>query len=157
MQVSDRIYKTPLADTSYRIAVVTALFNEKITEALAKGAREELIKLGCEPQKIITLTVPGAWELPFAIKALFQNERADAAIACGCVIRGDTGHYDIVANESARGLMQVALETVRPVMNSVLTVENLKQAKARAKADDTNKGREAARALVELINNLSTV
>lgn len=157
MQVSDRFYSTPLKDKTYRIAVVTALFNHTITEPLAQGALDALFKLGVDAARIVQLTVPGAWELPLAAKKIFIDEKADAVIACGCVIQGDTGHYDIVANESARGLMQVALEFTRPVMNSVLTVKNYKQAKKRSQNDATNKGAEAARSLVELLNNFSQV
>jgi 6,7-dimethyl-8-ribityllumazine synthase len=98
------------------------------------------------------LRVPGAWELPFAACRLFREDKADAVIACGCVIRGETSHYDIVAGESASGLMRVSLDFSRPVMNAVLTVENTAQALARCAAGPTNKGAEAARSLVELAN-----
>lgn len=155
MQVSERHYKTPLRDTTLRVAVITALFNEEITISLEKGAVAALRGLGVSQEKILTLRVPGAWELPYAAARIFSENRADAVIACGCVIRGETGHYDIVANESASGLMRVSLDFRNPVMNAVLTVENPAQAKARAAADDTNKGAEAARSLVELLNGLA--
>jgi 6,7-dimethyl-8-ribityllumazine synthase len=154
MQISERTYSTPLQNKSLRVAVVTALFNHRITESLAHSAILELNKLGVDTSRISTLRVPGAWELPFAAKKIFSEKKADAVIACGCVIRGDTGHYDIVANESASGLMQVALEFAKPVMNAVLTVENVGQAEARARPDETNKGAEAARSLIELWNSL---
>lgn len=157
MQISERRYSTPLKDKSVRVAIVTALFNEKITASLAASAAAELQNLGVDASRILRLNVPGAWELPLAAKKIFAEKRADAIVACGCVIRGDTGHYDIVANESARGLTQVALEFVKPVMNAVLTVENTAQAEARALADETNKGAEAARSLVELLNNFAAL
>lgn len=150
MQVSDRHYEISLSDKETRVAIITALFNEKMTTALTQGAEEQLKKLGVA--HILHRTVPGAWELPLAAKQILQKNQADAVIACGCVIRGDTSHYDVVVNESARGLMHVALEFSKPVMNAVLTVENPAQAEARTKADPTNKGAEAARALVEFIN-----
>lgn len=153
MQISERQYTTPVADKSARVAIVTALFNHRITESLAAAAENELKKLGVDASHILRLQVPGAWELPLAAKKIFIEKKADAIIAVGCVIRGDTGHYDIVANESARGLTQVSLEFTKPVMNAVLTVENLGQAEARSQDDDTNKGAEAARSLVELMNN----
>jgi 6,7-dimethyl-8-ribityllumazine synthase len=155
MQISDRKYSTPLKKKSTRIAVITALFNENITRALGAAALAELKKLGVEESRILQLEVPGAWELPLAAKKIFAADKADAVVAVGCVIRGDTGHYEIVANESARGLMQVSLEFAKPVMNAVLTVENAAQAEARACDDDTSKGAEAARSLVELMNNLA--
>lgn len=154
MQISERQYTTPIADQSVRVGIVTALFNHRITESLAASAANELKKLGVDVSQIYNLRVPGAWELPLAAKKIFLEKKADAIIAVGCVIRGDTGHYDIVANESARGLMQVSLEFAKPVMNAVLTVENTAQAEARSKNDETNKGAEAARSLVELLNNL---
>jgi len=150
MQVSDRHYAKQITDRTTRVAIVTALFNETYTRALADGAERELKKLGV--REVIHLTVPGAWELPLTAKKLFVKNKADAIIACGCVIRGDTSHYEVVVNESARGLMQVALEFARPVMNAVLTVENPTQAQLRSGDDDSNKGAEAARSLVELIN-----
>jgi 6,7-dimethyl-8-ribityllumazine synthase len=155
MQISDRTYSTPLKKKSTRIAVVTALFNDNITRALTAAAVAELKKLGVEESRIMQLEVPGAWELPLAAARIFTERKADAVIAVGCVIRGDTGHYEIVANESARGLMQVSLDSRHPVMNAVLTVENRAQAEARSRADETNKGAEAARSLVELLNNLA--
>jgi 6,7-dimethyl-8-ribityllumazine synthase len=155
MQISDRQYSLPLKNPSLRVAVVTALFNQKITSSLSQAADAELKKLGLPAENILHVEVPGAWELPLAAQRLFSEKRAEAVIAVGCVIRGDTGHYEIVANESARGLMQVSLLFARPVMNAVLTVENAAQAEARSLADDTNKGAEAARALVELLNNLA--
>ena len=157
MQISERQYTTPLTDKSVRVAIVTALFNHSITNSLAAAAEGELKKLGVDASRIVKLSVPGAWELPLAAKKIFTEKKADAIVAVGCVIRGDTGHYDIVANESAQGLTQVALEFTRPVMNAVLTVENTAQAEARAKNDDTNKGAEAARSLIELLNNFAAL
>ncbi len=155
MQISDRHYKEPIQDHTLRIAVITALFNEEITTALEKGALDELVALGVDASRIQVVRVPGAWELPYAAGRLFSENKADAVIACGCVIRGETSHYDIVAGESASGLMRVALDFSRPVMNAVLTVENTAQALARCAAGPSNKGGEAARSLVELVNAFS--
>ncbi len=152
MQASDRYYSTPLKNTNLRVAVITALFNEDITRALGVAAMEQLAGLGLPAQNAIQVFVPGAWELPYAAARVLSERRADAVIACGCVVRGETGHYDIVANESASGLMRAGLDAQKPVMNAVLTVENFEQAAARAQKDATNKGAEAARSLVELLN-----
>lgn len=155
MQIADRHYRQPIQDHTLRIAVITALFNEEITIALEKGALGELVALGVDASRIQVVRVPGAWELPYAAGRLFSENKADAVIACGCVIRGETSHYDIVAGESASGLMRVALDFLRPVMNAVLTVENTAQALARCAAGFSNKGGEAARSLVELLNAFS--
>ena len=152
MQISDRNYSLPFHDKTTRVAVITAMFNEKITRSLARSATAQLLQLGLKSEQILQLSVPGAWELPLAAQRILAVKKADAVIACGCVIRGETGHYDIVANESARGLMAVSLEFSRPVMNAVLTVENTAQADARAGDDETNKGAEAARSLAETMN-----
>lgn len=151
MQAS-RYYGIKLKRPELRIAIVTALFNEKITLALESAARLTLKNLGAK--NIISVHVPGAWELPFATDYMFRRDLADAAIACGCVVRGETGHYEIVARESAAGLQAVALRHGRPVLNAVLAVENWEQAQARSGDNADNKGAEAARALVELVNNL---
>jgi len=152
MQASNRNYSTPVKDSGLRVAVITALFNEDITRALGSAAVAQLMQLGVSAGNITQITVPGAWELPYAAARVLSAHQADAVIACGCVVRGETGHYDIVANESASGLMRAGLDFKKPVMNAVLTVENFGQAQARAQADETNKGAEAARSLVELIN-----
>ncbi len=154
MQASNRSYSTPIINTGISVAIITALFNEDITTALASAAATQLEALGVNQKNIIRVSVPGAWELPFAAAHLFQAQNVDAVIACGCVVRGETGHYDIVANESASGLMRVSLDYKKPVMNAVLTVENFDQARSRSAADMTNKGAEAARSLVELLNAL---
>lgn len=152
MQASNRYYSTPAKDSGLRVAVITALFNEEITRALGGAAVTQLTTLGVSAANIIQISVPGAWELPYAAARILTANEADAVIACGCVVRGETGHYDIVANESASGLMRVGLDYKKPVMNAVLTVENFAQARARAQADETNKGAEAARSLIELLN-----
>lgn len=152
MQASNRNYSTPVKDSKLRVAVITALFNEDITQALAAGAENQLLELGVAAGNILKISVPGAWELPYAAARVLSANQADAVVACGCVVRGETGHYDIVANESASGLMRVGLDFRKPVMNAVLTVENFDQARARAEANETNKGAEASRSLVELLN-----
>lgn len=156
MQISDRTYDEPFLDKSIRVAVITALFNHQITASLSAAAIRTLGRLGVGDERIISIEVPGAWELPIAASKIFTERKAGAIIACGCVIRGDTGHYEIVANESARGLMDVSLEFSLPIMNAVLTVENAAQAEARALHDESNKGAEAARSLAEFLNRMQT-
>lgn len=140
----------PRARDAARIAVVAARFNHGIVDRLVEGALAALEDHGVAPDSITLVRVPGAWELPQAARAIAQGGRADAIVALGCVVRGETSHYDVIVNESARGLMQVAIETGIPVANGVLACENEAQALARAGGDDGNKGAEAALAALEM-------
>ena len=105
----------------------------------------ELQRLGVADDDIEVVTVPGALEIPLALKALAQSDEFDALIALGCVIRGETYHFELVCNESARGITQVQLDHMVPVANAILTVENQAQAEARI-----SKGAEAARVAIEM-------
>ncbi len=134
-------------------AIVVARFNRDITDKLLAGAREALSKAHAESQRIFY--VPGAFELPFAAKKLAKQGGFSAIIALGAVVRGDTPHFDYVAGETARGLMQVSLETGVPVIFGVLTTDNREQAEARAggSAGSTglgNKGFDAAMTAIEM-------
>ena len=125
-----------------RIGVVHSRFNEEICNALLESARGELARLGAQAEFV---PVPGALEIPLALQWLAQSGRFDALAAIGAVIRGDTYHFEVVCNESARGIMDVALEFGLPVANGVLTTENEAQAIARK-----DKGAEAVRVAVEM-------
>ena len=125
-----------------RIGVVHSRFNEEICNALLETARAELKKAGAEAEFV---AVAGALEIPLALQWMAQSGRFDALAAIGAVIRGDTYHFEVVANESARGLMDVALETGLPVANGILTVDTEAQALARK-----DKGAEAVRVALEM-------
>jgi 6,7-dimethyl-8-ribityllumazine synthase len=125
-----------------RVGVVHARFNEEVTKVLLESARAELARLGVQAEFV---AVAGALEIPLALQWLAQSGRFDALAAIGAVIRGDTYHFEVVANESARGLMEVALETGIPVANGILTTEDEAQALARK-----DKGAEAVRVAVEM-------
>jgi 6,7-dimethyl-8-ribityllumazine synthase len=125
-----------------RLGIVASRFNEDIAAALLKRAQQAARELGVESS---VLSVPGALEIPLALQWLAQSGRFDALAAVGVVIRGDTYHFEIVANESARGLMDVALECGIPVANGILTTDDEKQAEARL-----DKGAEAVRVAVEM-------
>jgi len=131
-----------------RIGIVRSRFNGWAGEALLQSCISELRRLGVDEDDVTHVTVPGALEVPIALAKLAQAQDYDALIALGCVIRGDTYHFDIVAKESARGIARVALEHGIPVANAVLTTEN--EAQARDRVDE--KGREAARVAVEMAN-----
>lgn len=132
------------------IAIVQARFNESITKALFDACRTELLALGVAEGDIDHVTVPGALEIPVALQALAEKGGYDALVALGCVIRGDTYHFELVANESAAGITRVALDYQLPIANVILTTENVEQAVAR----QTEKGRDAARVVVEMCNLL---
>jgi len=132
------------------IGIVQARWNESITNALAKACREELLALGVEEGNIDHVMVPGALEIPVALQALAEKGGYDALIAIGCVIRGETYHFELVANESAAGVTRVSLDYQLPIANVILTTENEPQAVAR----QDEKGRDAARVVVEMCNVL---
>ena len=133
------------------VGIVQARFNEGITNALAEACRSELQALGVESRNIDHLFVPGALEVPVALQAMAEKGGYDALIALGCVIRGETYHFELVANESAAGVTRVALDYQLPIANAILTTENLEQAVAR----QTDKGRDAARVAVEMARLLA--
>ena len=142
-----------LAGKKLSIGVVQARYNEAITNALALACRKELALLGVEDKNITLVQVPGALEIPSALQALAESNNYDALIALGCIIRGETYHFELVANESGSAVMRLALDYQLPIANAILTVENLAQALARQ--DD--KGRDAARVAVEMANLLEEI
>ncbi len=129
-----------------RIGIVQARFNESITNALADACIGELQSLGVKPGDITHVFVPGALEIPLALQAMADKGRLDALVALGCVIRGETYHFELVANESAAGITRVGLDFKLPIANVILTTDTLGQALAR----QTDKGVEAARVVVEM-------
>ncbi|QHI96634.1 6,7-dimethyl-8-ribityllumazine synthase [Xylophilus rhododendri] len=135
------------------IGIVQARFNEDITNALAIACKTELIALGVPADRIEHVTVPGALEVPIALQALAKRGRYDALIALGCIIRGETYHFELVANESGAAVTRVSLDARLPIANAILTTENLAQAKAR----QTEKGRDAAQVAVEMANLLTHI
>ena len=126
-----------------RIAVVAARFNEPIVASLLQGALASFERHGGKSDNLLIARVPGAFELPITCKKLAAAGRYAAVVALGCVIRGDTPHFDYVAGESARGLMRASLDTGVPVVFGVLTVENIEQALERAALTRSNKGGES--------------
>ncbi|MGY4828141.1 6,7-dimethyl-8-ribityllumazine synthase [Sphaerotilaceae bacterium SBD11-9] len=150
MQDADKGQAAELDGTDLRIGIVQARFNEKLTSQLAQSCIAELEALGVSAKHITHVTVPGALEVPVALNAMAQSDRFDALIALGCIIRGETYHFELVANESGAGVSRVSLDHELPVANAILTVENEAQAWARAE----EKGRDAARVAVEMANLL---
>jgi 6,7-dimethyl-8-ribityllumazine synthase len=131
-----------------RIGIVQARFNAALTDRLAEQCVAELHALGVAARHVKHVTVPGALEIGAALNALAESEDYDALIALGCIIRGETYHFELVANESGAAVTRVGLDHEIPIANAILTVENEAQAWARAE----EKGRDAARVAVEMAN-----
>lgn len=142
----------------FRLAVLLSRYNEDIVEALLEGARAAWSAHGGQPSTLRVERVPGAFELPLAARALALGGSVDALVALGCVIRGDTAHFEFVAGECARGLQRVMLDTGVPVSFGVLTVDTRAQALERARPGAQNKGAEAletALAMASLLRRLA--
>ena len=150
MQASDTGADVPLDGEGLRVAIVRARFNDGITRALEAACLAELAALGVAGKHVKQVSVPGALEIPLVLKVLAESEEHDALVAIGCVIRGETYHFELVANESGAGVTRVALDNQLPVVNAILTVDNEAQALARVE----EKGRDAARAAVEMANQM---
>ena len=133
-----------------RVAIVAARFNDFIVASLLKGARAAWLERGGSAEDLSVVRVPGAFELPVAVRRLAASGRYDAVVALGCVIRGDTPHFDYVAGEAARGLQLAGLETGIPVSFGVLTVESLEQALERAALVAGGGGGEAMQSALEM-------
>ena len=133
-----------------RIGIVQARFNDALTRKLAQACLAELERLEVDSGDITHVTVPGALEIPVALKAMAESGEFDALVALGCIIRVETYHFELVANESGAGVTRVSLDHQMPIANAILTVENEAQAWARAE----DKGRDAARVAVEMANLL---
>ncbi len=136
-----------------RVGIVQARFNANITDALAAACTAELLALGVAEKDITHVTVPGALEVAVALQAMAEKSSFDALIALGCIIRGETYHFELVANESGAAITRIGLDYQVPIANAVLTTENLAQAVARQE----DKGRDAARVAVEMANLLESI
>ena len=137
-----------VAPEGMKVGIVAARFNEIIVNKLLGGAVDGLVRHGVEEENITAVWVPGAFEIPLTA----QSGKYDAVICVGAVIRGDTSHYDLVCNESAKGIAQVELATGIPVLFGVITTENIEQAIARAGSKAGNKGYDCALSAIEMVN-----
>lgn len=153
MFAADKGLPSKLSGQGLSIAVVQARFNAGVTDALAVACLQELLALGVEADNVVHLTVPGALEIGVALQGLAELDAYDALIALGCIIRGETYHFELVANESGAAVTRLSLDYQVPIVNAILTTENLAQAQARQE----EKGREAARVAVEMAHLLATL
>lgn len=146
-----------LSARDIRLAVVAARYNEDIVGQLLAGARAAWQRLGGAEAALVVEQVPGAYELPLAARAFALSDRVDAVVALGCVIRGDTAHFDFVAGECANGIQRVMLDTGVPVSFGVLTVENQAQAEERADPARMDKGGEAVECAIAMVQLLRKI
>jgi len=135
-----------------KIAIVTAEWNTEITEATAVACVDTLVKHGVNNSNIIRLSAPGSFELPFVAKQSILKYNVDAVICIGCIIQGETRHFDFIAQATANGIMQLGLESNVPVIFGVLTTNNMQQAIDRAGGKHGNKGVESAVACLKLLS-----
>lgn len=152
--VLDTTEFSPVLDgAALRVGIVQGRFNESIGTAELSACLAELERLGVSGERIVRCTVPGALEIPLVLQKLAQTGRFDALIALGAVIRGETYHFEVVSNEACAGLSGVALDTGVPIANGILTTNTDEQAEVRA----AEKGRDCARAAVEMANLLRSI
>ena len=148
MQGSDKGEAASLDGSSLAIGIVKARFNAEITGRLAETCIAELKALGVAENNIRHVTVPGALEVGVALDVMATSDQYDALIALGCIIRGETYHFELVSNESGAAVTRISIDNQLPIANAILTVENEEQARVRAEVN----GREAARVAVEMAN-----
>ena len=155
--LSDFSHTTVPSGESYKVAIVVAEWNAKITGALYQGAFDTLIKHGVKEENIISKTVPGSFELPGAAEILLNNMFLDAVICIGCVIQGDTKHFDFICEAVANGITNVGIKHSKPVIFGVLTTNDEQQAIDRAGGKHGNKGDEAAITALKMAHFSATI
>lgn len=152
MNLQPQVHQGKLSAEGFRFAIVASRWNEMFVAKLIEGAVEALEEYGATEGSIEVFRVPGAFELPLAMKKIADSGKWDAIISLGIVIRGDTPHFDYVAGAAAEGSTQVSLETGIPVLFGVITADNVQQVIDRAGKRADNKGFEAATAAIEVVN-----
>ncbi len=151
------IFEGDFAAPSGRFAIVASRFNSLVTEALLSGSRDAFARHGVADDKIDVAWVPGSFEVPLVARAMAETGRYAGVICLGCVIRGETGHYDHVAGQAAAGVMSAGLGTGVPVIFGILTTDTVEQALNRSGLKSGNKGFEAAMAAIEMVNLMKKI
>ena len=146
------VHQGNLTAKNKKFAVVASRFNDFITARLVEGALDTLIRHEADEKNVEIWKVPGSFEIPALAKRIAASKKFDAVICLGCVIRGDTPHFDYVAAEAAKGIAQVSMSADVPVIFGVITADNLEQAVERAGAKAGNKGKDAAETAIEMAN-----
>lgn len=149
--------KGELKNSDYRIAIVVSRWNTDITSALERGARRALLAFDCAEDRIDTVEVPGAFEIPLVLDALARSGKYHGLVALGCVIKGETTHFEHVSEAAMKGVYDVSMKYALPVGCGVLTTYTVEQAEARAQDNDENKGSESALAVLETLSILQSI
>ncbi len=151
------IFEGDFSTPAGKFAVVASRFNSLVTEALLSGCRDAFVRHGIAEDRLDVAWVPGSFEVPLVARVMAETGRYAAVICLGCVIRGETGHYDHVAGQAAAGVMNASLSTGVPVIFGILTTDTVEQALNRSGLKSGNKGAEAAMAAIEMVNLLKRV
>lgn len=151
------VYEGMLSAKGLKFVIVSSRFNGFITGQLVEGAKDTLIRHGCAQDSIDLVKVPGAYEISFAVQKILQTKKYDAIIAIGAIIRGETLHYDYLASEVTKRLVDLSLQYDIPVASGIITTENLEQAIERAGSKAGNRGSEAAISAIEMANLVSSL
>lgn len=146
-----------VAPKGMKVGIVASRFNSFIVQKLLDGAVDGLVRHGVEPENIDAAWIPGAFESPIVAKQMAESGKYDAVIVVGAVIRGATSHYDLVVNESAKGIAQIGLATGVPVMFGIITTENIEQAIERAGSKVGNKGYDCALSAIEMVDLIKKI
>ncbi|MFC1501345.1 6,7-dimethyl-8-ribityllumazine synthase [Elusimicrobiota bacterium] len=146
-----------LVATGKKFGIVVSRFNEFLTNKLVEGAVDSLVRHGADEKDLETVWVPGAFEIPSIAQKLLNSGKYDAVICLGCVIKGDTPHFDYVAAEVSKGVAQIGLNSAVPVVFGVLTTDTIEQAIERAGTKSGNKGADAAQNAIEMVNLYSQI
>jgi 6,7-dimethyl-8-ribityllumazine synthase len=149
------IYEGDFAPPAGRFAIVVSRFNAMVTAALLGGCRDAFVRHGVADDRLDVAWVPGSFEIPFVARRLAESGRYSAVVCLGCVIRGETGHYDHVAGQAASGVLQAGLASDVPVIFGILTTETVEQALDRSGLKAGNKGADAAVSAIEMVNLLA--
>lgn len=152
-----KVYEGKVVSEKIKVGIVVARFNEIITSKLLSGAIDGLNRHAVEDEDIDVAWVPGAFEIPIVASRMAASKKYDAVICLGAVIRGATTHYELVCNETAKGIAQISLKEGIPVLFGVLTTENIEQALERAGSKAGNKGYDAALSAIEMVNLLKQI
>lgn len=147
-----KIYQGMLAAKGLKFGIVISRFNEIITNRLLEGAKDSLLRHGASDQDIDVAWTPGSMEIPLAAKKMLETGKYNAVVCLGCVIRGGTPHFEYVASEVNRGIAKLSLDTGTPVIQGIITADNLEQAIERAGAKEGNRGFAAANSAIEMAN-----
>jgi 6,7-dimethyl-8-ribityllumazine synthase len=147
-----QVHQGKLDATGFSFGLVVSRFNNFLTDKLLEGAVDCLVRHGADEKKLTVVYVPGAFEIPYAAARLAKSGAYDAVICLGAIIRGDTPHFDYIANEAAKGIARIALETGVPVIYGLVTADTLEQAIERSGTKAGNKGRDAAETAIEMLN-----